>query len=81
MANDTKIAQVKRHLLKYRKITTWTAIEKYKATRLADIVFRLKAKGWPITSYRVDFVDTNGNKSHYALYTLPHGWSDKDLQS
>lgn len=80
MANDTKTAQVKRHLLKYRKITSWDAIEHYRATRLASIIFNLKDQGWPIKSHRVDFVDINGNKSHYALYTLPYGWSDKDLE-
>lgn len=80
MTNDTKIAQVKRHLLKYRKITSWTAIEKYRATRLADIIFKLKARGWPIKSHRIDFIDTNGDKSHYALYTIPAKWSEEDLQ-
>ena len=80
MANDTKTAQVKRYLLKNRRIDSWEAINRFKATRLASIIYNLRAKGWPITTHRVDFIDTNGNKGHYALYTLPHGWTDKDLQ-
>jgi hypothetical protein len=45
---DTKINLVAKHLIKKRKITSWEAIERYHATRLADIIFSLKAEGWDI---------------------------------
>lgn len=78
---NTKMADIKRHLLKYRKITSWEAIQKYQHTRLADAIFKLRNHGWPIKTHRVDFVDSYGNKGSYALYTIPNDWSEKDLQS
>ena len=39
---ETKIKKVALHLIKYKKITSWDAITKYKATRLSAIIFNLK---------------------------------------
>ena len=36
---DTKINLVAKHLISKKKITSWEAIERYHATRLADIIF------------------------------------------
>ena len=38
---NTKHFQVKQHLIKYRTINSWTAIELYGATRLSAIIFNL----------------------------------------
>jgi hypothetical protein len=42
---ETKIKKVALHLIKYKKITSWDAITKYKATRLGAIIFNLRKKG------------------------------------
>jgi len=44
----TKKEQVKKHLIKRKSITSWDAITMYKATRLADIIFRLRDEGMNI---------------------------------
>jgi len=63
---DTKINQVAQHLIKKRKITSWEAIERYHATRLADIIFTLKGKGWDIVTDMVK--EPSGVR--YAVYRL-----------
>ena len=40
--------------LKKRPITSWEAITKYRATRLADIIFRLRGRGFNISTEMVD---------------------------
>lgn len=72
---DTKTAQIMRHIVKYRKISRWEAIQLYRAVNLPDIVYRLRAKGWPITSNWEDSIDINGNHCRYTIYTIPHSWS------
>jgi hypothetical protein len=49
----TKIDQVLMHLKK-KPITSWEAIHLYHATRLADIVFKLKQRGHNIVTWMVD---------------------------
>jgi hypothetical protein len=51
--------------LKKRPITSWEAITAYKATRLADIIFRLRCRGFNISTELVD-----GGKTKYARYRL-----------
>lgn len=51
--------------LKKRPITSWEAITLYKATRLADIIFRLRCQGHNISTV---MVDNNGIK--FARYFL-----------
>ena len=60
----TKSDQVLMHLKK-KPITSWEAINLYKATRLADIVFKLKQKGLNIVTTMVD----NG-QTRFARYYL-----------
>ena len=66
---DTKINLVAQHLVKKRKITSWEAIERYHATRLADIIFTLKGKGWNIVTQMVK--EPSGVR--YAVYHLMSG--------
>jgi len=49
----SKTDQVLMHLKK-KPITSWEAINFYRATRLADIVFKLKQRGHNIVTYMVD---------------------------
>ena len=63
---ETKIDKVAAHLVRKKSITSWDAIQMYKATRLADIIFTLKGQGWVITTtmrYEPDGI-------RYAVYRL-----------
>jgi hypothetical protein len=60
---DTKINLVANHLITKRKITSWEAIERYHATRLADIIYVLKSEGWDIMT---EMVKQNGVR--FAVY-------------
>jgi hypothetical protein len=65
-APTTKIAKVAGHLVGKKSITSWKAIELYQATRLADIIFTLKNKGWDIiTTMRYE-----PDGTRYAVYRL-----------
>ncbi len=49
----SKSNQVLMHLQK-KPITSWEAIMKYRVTRLADVIFRLKKQGHNIVTWMVD---------------------------
>jgi hypothetical protein len=49
----SKTNQVLMHLKK-KPITSWEAINLYRATRLADIVFKLKQRGHNIVTWMID---------------------------
>ena len=63
---DSKINLVAKHLISKKRITSWQAIERYHATRLADIIFTLKAEGWDIVTNMVK--EPSGVR--YAVYRL-----------
>ncbi|MBR7069556.1 MAG: hypothetical protein IKI30_03810 [Oxalobacter sp.] len=65
----TKTSQVLVWLLTYGSITSWEAIEKFKATRLADIIYRLR-KAHNIIREDVRCEDVNGNPCVYGRYHL-----------
>jgi Helix-turn-helix domain len=60
----SKTVDVLNHLKK-RPITSWEAITKYRATRLADIIFKLRGRGFNISTELVE----NGS-IRYARYRL-----------
>jgi hypothetical protein len=53
------------HLQKKRSITSWEAITLFRATRLADIIYRLKLKGFSIITETV-----HNDNSTFARYRL-----------
>jgi hypothetical protein len=59
----TKNDLVTKHLKTRGHITSWEAIQKYRATRLADIIFQLRSKGMAINT-----VMCVRNKERYARY-------------
>lgn len=61
----TKIDSVYLHLKKHKTITSWEAIRLYRATRLADIVYKLKNQG-----FEIETVMIQGNKTRFAKYYL-----------
>ena len=66
----TKFNQVKEHLENYGTITSWQAIQQYGATRLADIIFRLRKQGYDIETKTEITKDRNNNVCQYAKYIL-----------
>lgn len=64
--NKTKCVEM--HLIKYGHITSWEAINEYGATRLSDIIYRLRNKGMNILNKREKFTDRFGTRSHYDIY-------------
>ena len=63
--NKTEL--VLKHLKKSRTITSWQAIQLYKATRLADIIYRLRNRGEPIVSETV-----HNENAKFARYRLKY---------
>lgn len=68
-----KTEKVLEHLQTYGCITSLEAIELYGATRLSDIIFRLRNKGLNILTVDMPFVDRFGTKSIYGKYILIEG--------
>lgn len=60
--NKTRL--VEEHLKRHGNITSWEAIEKYKATRLSAIIFNLRKK------YDIDTLMMEGEDSRYGKYVL-----------
>ena len=60
----SKTVDVLNHLKK-RPITSWQAITMYRATRLADIIFKLRGRGFNISTELVE-----DGKVRYARYRL-----------
>jgi len=78
---ETKIKQVHEHLLKYGEIDTWTAIQKYGATRLSAIIYRLRNEyGMNIETHERCVKDRNNNTCNYALYKLVDFEIDKMMK-
>jgi len=61
----TKIDAVYLHLKKHKHITSWEAINLYRATRLADIVYKLKEQGFKIKTVMIQSENTR-----FAKYYL-----------
>ena len=67
MSTTNKHKEVLKHLQKRKTITSMEAIEQYKATRLAAIIFDLRRR-YNIDTIMIDDVDIYGNKVRYAKY-------------
>ena len=66
--NNTE--KVLEHLKKNGCITSLEAIELYGATRVADIIYRLRKQGMKIDTIDIPFTDRYGTKSVYGKYVL-----------
>lgn len=62
-----KTAKVLNHLKEKGSISIWEAIEQYGATRLSDIIYRLRGR-YDIASISHEFTDRYGNTSTYVTY-------------
>ena len=56
------------HLKNYGNITSWEAIKEYGATRLSDIIYKLKNEGYPIETHLVEIKTRFGRKTSIARY-------------
>ena len=65
----SKMAEVLNHLKTFGSITSWEAIEKYGATRLAALIFILR-KDYEINSVRIEIKDRFGNNTHFCKYVF-----------
>ena len=61
----TKIDAVYLHLKRHGHITRWEAIKLYKATRLADIIYKLKNLG-----FKIETVMVEGENCRFARYFI-----------
>jgi len=61
----TKIDAVYLHLKRHKHITSWEAINLYKATRLADIIYKLKNLG-----FKIETVMVEGENCRFARYFI-----------
>ena len=66
MKKINKSHEVLKHLKRYGQIDTWTAIEKFRATRLSSIIYNLRRKGYDIES---KWKDTS-NGARFVKYIL-----------
>jgi hypothetical protein len=62
---ETKVSMIKSHLYQVGNISSLEAINLYNATRLSDVIFKLKQKGLDITTTP----ETYG-RSRYVRYHL-----------
>lgn len=63
--NETQLEKVRKHLQKYKTITSWEAIVKYKITRLSQYILILRQSGLGIKSERIQ-----KDKVWYVKYKL-----------
>jgi len=65
---NTKFSKVKKHLIDNGTIDSWTSINLYGATRLSDIIFRLRERGYVIESIPNSSFDRNNEVCNFTTY-------------
>ena len=63
-----KTTEVLKYLQKNKSITSMEAIDKFGATRLSDIIFRLRGKGHNIVTNKEEQIDRYGNTCYFGRY-------------
>ena len=66
----TQTEDVLEHLEKHGSITSMEAINNYGATRLSDIIFRLRKRGYIISTERLTVKTRYGRSTSVGKYTL-----------
>ena len=69
----TQISAVLNHMRTHGSITSQEAIEKYGATRLSGLIFRLKKRGYQIDTEMHTGKNRFGGTCNYAKYILREG--------
>lgn len=70
MQCKSQTESVLEHLKKYGHITSMQAINKYGATRLSDIIYRLRRRGYVIATEPFVATSRYGRKTRPARYIL-----------
>ena len=70
-----KYEEVKKYLLKKGKITSWEAITKFRATRLSDIIYKMRNRGYDIYG----IWETNKDGTRYMVYNLNKWGTHQEL--
>ena len=63
MRNDTQLNQVLAHLNQHGSISSWTAIQEYRITRLAEYIRQLRSEG-----FRIESVWEESNGKRFVRY-------------
>ena len=63
-------SEVLKYMQSHRGITSIQAIEKFGATRLSDIIFRLRQEGYEIETEQITTKNRYGHSTTYAKYSL-----------
>jgi hypothetical protein len=72
-AKKSKQELLRAHLIKYKSITSWEAIQKLKATRLAAMIFNLEKSGWKFS--RKSIKSDGTSYTRYTLASIPKNYS------
>ena len=65
---QTQISEVLKYLKRYRNITSMEAFEKFGATRLSDIVYKLRKRGYDIKTVMCEGKTRYGGRTSFAIY-------------
>lgn len=76
----TKHGKVIAHLMKYKTITSWQAIQLYGHTRIGQSILTLRRGGWDISTIEKTAHDRFSNRCTYAQYLLVSTPKDSALQ-
>lgn len=66
----SKTDLILKHLQEHKTITSWEAITKYRATRLAAIIHTLRQRGYCIETEHIYKDNADGEPVNYARYIL-----------
>ena len=72
-AKKSKQEHLRVYLIKYKSITSWEAIQKLKATRLAAMIFNLEKSGWKFS--RKSIKSDGTSYTRYTLASIPKNYS------
>jgi hypothetical protein len=72
-AKKSKQELLRAYLIKYKSITSWEAIQKLKATRLAAMIFNLEKSGWKFS--RKSIKSDGTSYTRYTLASIPKNYS------
>ena len=67
---DSQCMDVLKHLKKYKEISPMEAFEKFGITRLAAVIYDLRASGYNIETVMVETRSRYNRTCRYALYVL-----------
>ena len=76
---SSKTDQVRFWLEDKGNITSWEAIQHFRATRLSAIIFELRKEGYLIETEMNYSIDENGRKCPYGKYILKELPADRKI--